>query len=502
MKNTVKALSLLLLVLLMLASCAKPADNGPDTTAALPAEPSGSDSGEVTTEEPVRVDENGYILDSLPAELKLNDKTYNVLYWSDAEHTEFTADAITGDLVNDAIINRNITVESRLGCKLNFIGEKGNGNNIQSFVKKVQSSITSGGKEYQIIGTYSRTAASLAVNGLLQDISQLEYFDFDAPWWPDSLIDEATMNNKLYFASGDISTNMLHMMYTVFFNKTILAEHSLEDPYALVSSGGWTLDKMLEMSSGVYEDLNGNGVKEDTDKFGFMTSRLHIDPFYFTAGLRTTERGGDGMIEVSDDLFGEAHMSVVEKLCNTLYNTNDGFYTVKASGVPAQNAFASNRALFICDRARTAFYVDGMDQISFGVVPTPKYDAAQENYVTTLGFPYSLYCLPKDNDSPSEASAILECLASESYRQITPQLFEVTMKVKYVNDEDASRMYDIIRAAASFDLGRIYYDSLNNITVTIFRDNIGNKGEGFGSGRATIIPQLEKYLEKIVDTYK
>ncbi len=489
---------LILCMLLSAASCARGGDEKETTSA--PA-----DSGETTaveTAEAVLTDANGYLLDSLPEDLDLGDATFNILYWSDAEHAEFTVDAISGDPVNDAIINRNLAVESRLSCKLNYIGERGDTSNINNFVSKVQNVISSGDKSYQIIGTYSRTAASLAVKGMLQDLSQLEYLDFEAPWWPHSLISEATVNGKLYFASGDISTNMLHMMYTVFFNKDILAAHSLENPYDLVTEGKWTLTKMMEMSSGVYEDLNGNGVKEDTDKFGFMTSRLHIDPFYFTCGLRTTERSSEGSLIVSDDLFGDVHQDAVNIISSCVFNSNDGFYTTASSGVPAQTAFASNRALFICDRARSAFFVEGMDEVNFGVVPTPKYNEAQENYVTTLGFPYSLYCLPVDNDTPASSAAILECLASESYRQITPALFETTMKIKYAGDETTSKMYDIIRSTVSFDLGRIYYDSLNNYTVTIFRDSVANAGQNFGSQEKAIIPQLEKLLEKIVEIYK
>ncbi len=489
---------LLFSILLAAASCTQ-GEDGDETT---PVKSDSSQTIDTTTGEEAATDPNGYILDNLPADLDLGGATYNILYWSDSEHTEFYVDGITGEPVDDAIFNRNITVESRLSCKLNFIGERGDTNNINNFVAKVQNVINSGDKSYQIIGTYSRTAATLAVKGMLQNLLGLEYLDLEAPWWPDSLIDEATINDKLFFVSGDISTNMLHMMYAVFFNKDTIIDRNLESPYDLVLDGKWTLPKMMEMASGLYEDLNGNGVKEDTDKFGFMTSRLHIDPFYFTAGLRTTERDAEGNMIVSDDFFSEIHQDVVKIISDCVHHSNDGFYTTASSGVSAQKAFAEGRVLFICDRARTAFYVEGIERIDFGVIPTPKYNEAQENYITTLGFPFSLYCIPIDNENPEDASIILECLASESYRQVTPALFETTMKVKYASDETTSRMYDIIRSTVSFDLGRIYYDSLSNYTVSVFRDNIANGGENFGSMKKTVIQVLEKLLEKVNEAYK
>ena len=40
----------------------------------------------------------------------------------------------------------------------------------------------------------------------------------------------------------------------------------------------------------------------------------------------------------------------------------------------------------------------------------------QENYATLLGNPFSLYAIPKDSVTPDMAGAVLECMASESYR--------------------------------------------------------------------------------------
>lgn len=66
---------------------------------------------------------------------------------------------------------------------------------------------------YDIFAAYSRTIAACAANSLTTDISYSKYIDFDNPWWQETLVEESMIGDNLYFISGDISTNVLYMMY-------------------------------------------------------------------------------------------------------------------------------------------------------------------------------------------------------------------------------------------------------------------------------------------------
>ena len=101
--------------------------------------------------------------------------------------------------------------------------------------------------------------ANLASAGTLIDLTTLDHLNFSQPWWSESLLTQSTVNGKLYFASGDISSSMLYMMCATFYNKKILTEFSLEDPARLALDGKWTIDKMIAMSMNVGADRNGDG---------------------------------------------------------------------------------------------------------------------------------------------------------------------------------------------------------------------------------------------------
>ncbi|MBQ7983184.1 MAG: hypothetical protein IJ302_06430, partial [Clostridia bacterium] len=131
--------------------------------------------------------------------------------------------------------------------------------------------------------------------------------------------------------------------------------------------------------------------------------------------------------------------------------------------------------------------------------PMPKYDEAQEDYYTVSSFPYTLYGIPVDAKDPSMSAALLECLASESYRTVSPALFEVALKVKYASDSDVSAMYDIIRTSNVFDIGRIFNDSMNGKTYSMFRSSLIDNKDGWISTYEKNAKALTKQLENVVE---
>ena len=233
MKRIISIFLVLLLLIPAVVSCAESGNT--DTT-----EGAGGTDGNATTvpaettEDPY--DENGYLKDRIPESINYNGETVSVLYWSNAKNVEYTAED-DGDSINSSIYYRNLKVEERLGITFEWIGEKGDYGQRSDFNNIIASDL-SGDCLYDIVSAYSTTIAMAATYGYALDL--MEYSSvlaLDMPWWGADLTDMATINGKLYFATGDISTNYLLRMYGTFFNKSIIEDNKLEDPYALVDSG-------------------------------------------------------------------------------------------------------------------------------------------------------------------------------------------------------------------------------------------------------------------------
>ncbi len=433
--------------------------------------------------------------DSLPA---LNYEGAEVCMFvpSNLSFAEFFVEEQTGDIVDDAIYDRNLAVSERLNVSFSFRAESNTWAERNTYADMISQSALAGDAAYDIVAGYSMSVASLAASGVLIDLTSTEYLDFSKPWWSDSLLAESTVNGKLYFASGDISTSMLYYMYGTYFNKDILTDFGLENPYDLVDNNQWTIDKMLEMSRDIYEDLDRDGKKSKNDRFGFATMATYCDPFWFSAGLRTTEINEDGIPEISDDFTSERAAKLVEMLTGFFHDTDDGLLDGDIIMFSWGNTLFTNHELL---HAATALR-DA--DFAYGLVPIPKYDAGQEEYVTVASFPYNLYGIPIDAKDPDMSSAVMEALASEGYYNVTPVVFETAMKVKYTTDEDSARMYDIIRSSVSFDFGRVFCDSLGAHTYSLFRHTVANNNTAWSSDCASALPAMEEMLNELVSFFE
>ena len=439
------------------------------------------------------------LTDSVPKDLKYSGKTVTFYVRDDLTFPEFSVDEETGDIVNDAVFKRNQTVTERLGVKFDFIEGPGGWGGKADFASNVSTSVLSGDGAYDIVAGYSMAVASLGANGYLYELNETKYLDFSKPWWSDSLLEQATINGKLYVASGDIATSLIYYMYGTFFNKEMLAEFKLEDPYELALSGKWTLDKLFEMSSGIYSDLNGDGKKGIEDRFGCEIYNVYLDPFYHGAGLRLTEIGSDGLPTASKDIASEKTVDLVTKMFAFLYDSNDAILTMEDDG---SNLFKNGTYLF--SNHEIVYGATNLRDAKFeyGVLPIPKYDEDQENYITITSFPYSLYGIPTDAKDPDMSSAVMELLGAEGYKTVSPALFEVALKVKYSSDDNAAKIYDIIKGTISYDFGRVFTESIDGSLAMEFRAAIKNKEPDWASRMATKLPAYEAGLESLLEKFK
>lgn len=432
----------------------------------------------------------------LPESLDFDKDTVYILHWNDMNiRPEFFSEELSGNTVLDQIYYRNIAVEEYLNVKLHFEGTTGMDK--QSYLAKAQNSIASGLGEYDIFATYSMTLATLALRECTYNLldPEIEYLNFDNPWWPESLIETVTIDDKLYFASGDISTNLIYMMHGMFFNKDMMDRFSMEYPYELVLEGKWTLDKMLDMTKDVYIDLNDNN-KDKNDQFGLLAHRDSIEGFIPASGMLTVRKDDDGIPVISSDMDSEKMVDVVTRLA-AAFSTND-VYT--SSNIDIRNIFSEDRALFITDRIFVAETNFSSSDVKYGIVPNPKYDENQEKYGTLLGHPHTQYAISIDSRQVDAASAVLECLGYEGYQRVTPALFDITMKSRYADNEIDAQMFDIIRENVSFDLGRLFSDAFNGQLGVLFRTSIINNNPNWKSTWDANKPLMQIIMTSLVDT--
>ena len=506
MKSYAKIISLLcasLLLLSLFAACAQPSGNE-DTTdgAASTTDPANTENGGEETRDP-NYDEEGYLLDKLPADLTYDRETVSILHWK-AERPEFEIlESETGlDMVKDAIYERNMAVESRLDVRFEWTQQLGDSNNVGNFVNYVQNAYNNG-TFYDVIATYSRTAASLAADGLLMDLNKVEnsYLNFDMPWWPEAMLSTCAMRDSLFFVSGDVSTNLLHMMYAIYYNMDMVKDLNLPDPVEMVDDKTWTLDKLISMTKDIYKDNDQTETPSDEDTFGFTSNYFHLEAFYSGAGMMLIEPGDGGkVLKISPDYTSDKAVELVDKL-RAWFEQGDTYINPPSGKLANDAVFADGRALFTQNRVYIADPQYGGGTLrnadwEYGILPNPLYNEDQEDYITLLGNPFTHWCIMQKADDPSMSSAVIECMASEAHRRTSPALFENNMKYRYTPDSadrgDGARMFDIIRDNISFDLGRMFAVELNYISEKPLRAALDNKS--WSSQSKSVMTALNKKL--------
>ncbi len=464
--------ALLAIIMLIPAavSCAQVNDPEQSTDGASTTVPGGNNNA--PTEAP---EDTLFAPSDIPDDLKFEGETIKFLYWEDVENPEFFVEDTNGESVNDAIFKRNQRVEEQFGIILEFTGTPGSYSKQKEFVNTCLNSTESGADAHDFFCGYSMTGATLMTQGIAQDLTQYEIIEFDKPWWPETLISKATIKDGVYFASGDISTNYLYMMYGCVFNKDMFTDiHNLGSStlYNLVYDNQWTLDKLIEYSSGVFMEMNGDSIPSEGDRFGFVTINIHYDSFYTGADLYTVVTDEDGNLALSDGFYSQKTVDLLEQLCPFLFDSGECFTT------NSDDIFANNQSLFAIDRVQiTNKHLKDVD-FSFGILPIPMYSADQESYRTCMAFPFTTYVLSTASTHSEAAAATLELMAYQSYLNVTPALFEESMKLRYADQSDDSFMFDTIRECVVIDLGRLLTTQLDNLSYNIFRGSVVKNGAG------------------------
>ncbi len=471
MKHLFRILTALLAIIMLIpaaVSCANTGDPEQSTGNASTSSP-GGDNGSEAPEDTL------FAPSDIPEDLKFDGETIKFLYWEDVENPEFFVEDSNGESVNDAIFKRNQRVEEQFGIILEFTGTKGNYDNQKQFINTCINSTESGADAHDFFCGYSMTGATLMTQGIAQDLTQYDIIEFDKPWWPATLIEKATIRDGVYFASGDISTNYLYMMYGCVFNKDMFTDiHNIGSStlYDLVYDNQWTIDKLIEYSTGVFMEMNGDAEPSQGDRFGFVTINIHYDSFYTGSDLYTVVTNESGDLALSEEFYSQKTIDLLEKICPFLFDSGDCWAT------KSNEIFANNQALFSIDRVQiTNKHLKNVD-FSFGILPIPLYSAEQENYRTCMAFPFTTYVLSTASTHPEAAAATLELMAYQSYLNVTPALFEESMKLRYADQSDDSFMFDIIRENVVIDLGRLLSTQLDNLSYNIFRGSVTKNGAG------------------------
>lgn len=494
MKRTVSIL-LLLATMVSFASCSeKTPSSSQDTTMSGTKESADTTAYEIVYEE-----------DSLPADLDFGGIKISIMSrditGDKFAFPEISVEELTSDVVNDSIYNRERFVEDRLNIEI--VNEQ-----VAEIRDEMDKQINSGDDTHQIHAADGISLARVSMNNYYVDLYSLDYIDFDKPWWSQNFNAEAEVFDKLYLSTGAFSLSLIRDLYVVYYNKNLAEDFAasmpeLSDVYSIVDEGKWTFDKLVALSGDIYTDLNGNSMRDGEDLFGLGYTKTSSDAIFGSFDIDVLSRTSDGWFELNvntDKLY-----SALEKMHNLYYNTQgclagaSGDAVYPYDGDDMYKFFASGSLLFIVNYMSTAETESLRNmQDEYGILPFPKYDNNQKDYYSCTSDIPTCFSIPTTNNDPNTSAAVLEALASYSYRDTRPAYLDTALKGKYMNDPDSRRMVDYIIDGYKVDASWIYFDTLSDEYPASFRYMLVDGETGYASKHAA----KEKAINRSLKAYR
>lgn len=492
MKPIIRAISLFMLAKMLISgliACSEQPDDGTETTTA-------AGSSEESTSEEVTTQDNLPELDFAQAEIRFISRD------SDWVRGEIAVDDQSGDLINDAIYNRNIAVEERLNIKIKDYKIAGDNYAVSN---EIRTAVKSGVDDYDILANSVYSTIMYTTENIFYNLYDCEYLDLEQRYWSQGFNQAASVGNAQYMCTGSVALTLYRYMFVTFFNKNMFEENNVGNMYEIVENGKWTLDRQDEIASGFYRDMNGNNIADLGDRYGFLTTnQAYIDAYWSACRLPILTKNAENYYVYSPDK--NRMVVAVDKILDLWYNCPGSYIVTSVSDAADQlagtSALAEGRAAMVTLRL-VSVESDELKNMTdtYGIIPIPKLDEQQDQYYTFLHDQFTAFGIISTvkEDKLQMMGAVLEAMASESYKSVVSVYYDLALKYRYAKDEESGRMLDLIYSSIYIDAGVLYTKVLNSVHQQL-RTIIRNKDNTVMSTFKTLDKVVERQLQNLNDS--
>ncbi len=424
-------------------------------------------------------------------EFKILMKGKDYVEWASQD---IDVESINGEVINDSVYNRNLYVEDKY--KVTITGIEGK-TSMGSDVRKI---VTADEYAYDFVTANMYDTSTLATQGNIIDLNTVPWLDLSAPWWDQRANSDLSINNKLYMTVGDLLIMPNDATWLVLFNKKLIGNYNLDNPYTLVNNDEWLFDKMMSMAKGVADDLDGNGKMDENDIYGQISQLENGIGFLLGFDIKVISKDEQDLpyLSVNTEKTAQAWPKIVEFCMSREYSIN--FQELTKYNRPfeiTQAMFEDNRGLFKTTAIQLVIRMRNMET-DFGIIPMPKYDSSQDTYYNFVHPTASCVSIPITNNELERTGIILEALAAKSKYTLREAYYDISLNYKYLRDYESITMLDLILETRIFDISQIYnWGGIGGI----FPSMLLKKSTDFSSEFAKIEKAADKAMGKTIDSY-
>ena len=379
---------------------------------------------------------------------------------------DIEAEELTGEPLNDAVFHRNAALSEKYNFNVENLLEA-------NVLETIRREISSGDIGFDVVSLQLGRGLGSVQGGYFADLYSIDHLDLEKPWWDGGATAALSIGGRIFFISGVCLTVNMDTLPAVLFNRELLAEFALEDPYEAVRGGFWTWDKLSEMARAATVNFDGTGwMKAETDRYGLIAATWFM-PLMHGAGARVSDKDADDMpfLIWNNDITwaaGSVYNEIISQIKNTfLFNKN---FSDEDAQSFKELVFEEGRGLFFITRMKSVEMLrqTGLD---FGILPMPWFNRAQREWGHSVNAHDSraqVMAVPafQDGEALARVGFMLEALAAESRYSVIPAYCDLQLAGKDARDDESREMLDVIFGSMVWDIGAVF-DWFNLFTYRI-----------------------------------
>ena len=392
--------------------------------------------------------------------------------------------------LDDARAERIKKVEQSYNCKI-----KSSPMDITMMYETLMPKIAAGQKVADVIYTTFSSAGKFYANNLIEDLGTISTLKLKESYW-DQPVMKAINPKKTYYANPTffMSFRTVECMY---FNKKLVKDLKLENPYDLYKNKKWTWDKMLEMADKATADINGDKKMTWDDRWGIAaTDPLGAFPsmLYSSSGLKMVTTDSSGKFTYGMD--NKEAIAVMDKIKDMVLKNKSVTLETNANMNAWAELFMAGRALFL------TYTFDVSDQIykmndDYGLMPMPMGPYAKD-YSAGISGNCGTFIMPIKNPDKVKAGKILNALA-EAGTEEASVMFNMYTGRFLRDDESRQIAKDFQTKYATVDLISFCSQADENIfngTGKMLQDLVGSESSQASSLVGAYGPKAKTAIEK------
>ncbi len=376
-----------------------------------------------------------------------NDREFHIMVNNENEHFDMKSDFIgspDGNIVEQAVYRRSSACEDYLGVIVEYHEQNGayNSGIIQTLTNYIEADTCF----YDMVAIGLNTGIRGQNISIFSNVLEMDSINTEHNWWVRDAVDEVSMNGQLYFLTGDACTSTYGYLGCVFANLGVADNFQLGvNFYDLVNNGEWTLETFLDTFGTVQQELDGiDGISTD-DVFGWANVSTGVRVMWSSCNMNLFVRD-----EVTDAFslktsLDDRTLTFISTLKGA-YEKENSFYFGDAVKGEADTAFMTDRCLFYTYyvfKAR-AFNEGGMTS-DFAILPLPKYNSEQEDYISTNVSAYNALFFPSSIKDKTLCGKVAEYMGWSGRKTVVPVYYDEFLKLRSTNKEENVEMLDLIR---------------------------------------------------------